>query len=709
MPKKFFPLLALVSVLGFAPLARAASYTIEYPPSTGPGELVFGVTYRLWIPDTATTLRGVIVHQHGCGEGACRGGETAAEDLHWQALAKKWDCALLGPSYHQPEKENCRLWCDPRNGSDATFLKALQDLAAQSNHPELAKVPWCLWGHSGGAFWSSLMQTLHPERIVAIWFRSGTAFSTWEKGDIPKPEIPEAAYGIPMMLNPGTKENKAWGGSLEMFKAYRAKAATIGFAPDPRTGHECGDQRYLAIPFFDACLTQRLPAKTAVEQKLKPVDFKKACYAPLLGDSFTKQAPASGEASWLPNEAFAKAWVEYVQTGATSDTTPPPRPFTIQIRDTPNGNELTWNAEADFESGLAGFIIERDGVEIARLPEKPVGRFGRPLFQGMSHGDTPDKPKDGALPVMRYLDTKKADAKAVYRIRSINSVGLVSEAASVSSVGAKRFLCCDYNGGKVCIVSAQGKVEWQTHAKAPQDCWMLPNGNVLFCHVAGAVEMTLDHKIVWEYKAPQGVECHACQPLPDGRVLVVEGGTKRILEIGRDGSIVTEVPLPTTIANLHNQFRGTRKLPNGNYLVACKGEGKVIEVDGTGKVLREVPVTGDPHEVLALPNGNLLITCGDGHTAVEVDATGKTVWQLKEDDVAENPLRLMAGAQRLPNGNTVFCDYLGHGHIGEQPQFFEITPDKKVVWQFDDHTKFRTINQIQVLEPAANLALPLVR
>ena len=63
-----------------------------------------------------------------------------------------------------------------------------------------------------------------------------------------------------------------------------------------------------------------------------------------------------------------------------------------------------------------------------------------------------------------------------------------------------------------------------------------------------------------------------------------------------------------------------------------------------------------------------------------------------------NPLRLMAGRQRLPNGNTVFCNYLGHGHIGEQPQFFEVTREKKVVWQFDDREHFKTINQVQMLD-----------
>ena len=97
-----------------------------------------GVAYTLWIPDGVTETRGIIVHQHGCGVGACQGGQTAAYDLHWQALAAKWDCALLGPSYGQAEEQDCRLWCDPRNGSSQTFLRAIDDFADRSGHAELA-------------------------------------------------------------------------------------------------------------------------------------------------------------------------------------------------------------------------------------------------------------------------------------------------------------------------------------------------------------------------------------------------------------------------------------------------------------------------------------------------------------------------------------------------------------------------------------------
>jgi hypothetical protein len=424
----------LLSTICFTSAASAAGkyYEVSYPPAERLSELQIGVAYTLWLPEGVKTVRGVIVHQHGCGSGACKGGETAAYDLHWQALAKKWECALLGPSYQQDDKQNCRFWCDPRNGSAKVFLRALHELARDSRHPEIETAPWCLWGHSGGGFWASLMQTMYPDRIVAIWFRSGTAFTTWEKGEIAKPEIPDAAYGIPMMLNPGAKEkddkrfNGAWTGSLAMFHAYRTKGAPVGFAPDPKTSHECGDSRYLAIPFFDACLAMRLPDTGT---KLKPVDMKAGWLAKLLSDKAVSAAEFKDnleDAVWLPNEKAANAWMSYVKNGEVPDTTPPPAATNVKVtRKTDGTVEMTWEAEADFESGIRNFIVQRDGREIAEVPEKPVGKFGRPLFQSMSYHDTPEKP----LPEMKFVDNSaKPGDKSEYRVIVVNGVGLKSAA-----------------------------------------------------------------------------------------------------------------------------------------------------------------------------------------------------------------------------------------------------------------------------------------
>jgi len=406
-------------------------YTVEYtpPPTPGDGQLQIAVSYKLWIPEGLQQVRGIIVHQHGCGEGSCKGSVTAAHDLHWQALAEKNDCALLGPSFHQRQQQSCRLWCDPRNGSAQVFVDSLEKLAKQSGHPEIATAPWCLWGHSGGGFWSSLMQMAYPERIVAIWFQSGTAFGYWTAGEIEVPEIPAAAMEIPMMANPGQREkdhkrfHKAWDGSLAMFKSYRAKGAPIGFAPDPASAHETADSRYLAIPFFDACLGLRLPDKPGAP--LKTLDLSKGRLAPLL----SKEVPAPSEqyggdastAVWLPDEKVARAWRDFVQTGTVADTTPPPAPDNVQF-DNQTG-QVSWTAEVDFESGLQAFIVERDGKEIGRVPHKAKQRYGRPLLQGMSYGDTPELP----LLEFQFLDKTAAKGKKHrYRVIAVNSAGLQS-------------------------------------------------------------------------------------------------------------------------------------------------------------------------------------------------------------------------------------------------------------------------------------------
>ena len=73
----------------------------------------------------------------------------------------------------------------------------------------------------------------------------------------------------------------------------------------------------------------------------------------------------------------------------------------------------------------------RDGQELAKVPEKPVGKFGRALFQSMTYHDTPSQP----LPQMRYVDTSaKLGEKHGYSIVSVNSVGLKSQPSAAASV-----------------------------------------------------------------------------------------------------------------------------------------------------------------------------------------------------------------------------------------------------------------------------------
>ena len=192
-------------------------------------------------------------------------------------------------------------------------------------------------------------------------------------------------------------------------------------AVDPLTSHECGNQRYLAIPWLDACLAARLPDRPG--DPLKPMPRDGAWLAPLLG---TEAVPAeefagdSNEAVWLPNEAIARAWEHYVRDTEIPDSSPPPAPSGLRVE----GTTLTWEAEADFESGLSHFVILRDGEEIATVPDDPKNRFGRPLFQGLQYSDTPEVP----LVEMQFVDEgAEAGASHHYRVIAVNTVGLRSE------------------------------------------------------------------------------------------------------------------------------------------------------------------------------------------------------------------------------------------------------------------------------------------
>jgi len=167
-----------------------------------------------------------------------------AYDLQWQALAKKWDCALLGPSYHvQNEKIDLspggsEAWFDPRHGSEKTFLKAISEFAGKTGHPELNTVPWALWGHSGGGIWADVMACLHPDRVAVAWLRSGSAAMFRSKPEFPQPQVPEALYQIPMMCNPGAKEmgRGPFYGTLATFQEYRAHGAPHWLCAGPAHG-----------------------------------------------------------------------------------------------------------------------------------------------------------------------------------------------------------------------------------------------------------------------------------------------------------------------------------------------------------------------------------------------------------------------------------------------------------------------------------------
>lgn len=265
------------------------------------------------------------------------------------------------------------------------------------------------------------------------------------------------------------------------------------------------------------------------------------------------------------------------------------------------------------------------------------------------------------------------------------AVVLALASLAPAAPGQHRFIANCYSQGVVRIITKDESVEWEFDGlKAVQDSWVLDGGNYLFSCKNGVREISPDNTVVWEYNAAPGVEVHSVQPLPGNKVLVCECGSRRLIEIARGtGTITREIPLRTDLKT-HVQFRTARKTDRGTYWVAFIGEGKIKEVDQTGTILNEFIVSDghkNAHGIDLLSNGNVLASSANGGGIVEFDPQGKKIWEVTRDELLAAGLtevKYTGGLKRLGNGNTVVSVY------GGDPQFFEITADKQIVWTFNN-------------------------
>ena len=93
-----------------------------------------------------------------------------------------------------------------------------------------------------------------------------------------------------------------------------------------------------------------------------------------------------------------------------------------------------------------------------------------------------------------------------------------------------------------------------------------------------------------------------------------------------------------------------------------------------------------------LANGNTLIGGGNGHCVLEVTPAKEIVWKVEQNDLPGITLAWVTCVERLANGNTM----IGNCHAGPaNPQFIEVTKEKKVVWSFKDFKNFGNSMPVQ--------------
>ena len=249
-----------------------------------------------------------------------------------------------------------------------------------------------------------------------------------------------------------------------------------------------------------------------------------------------------------------------------------------------------------------------------------------------------------------------------------------------------------YGKNILAITNADGKVLWSHKTAGPQrghtghhDVHMLPNGNILFHDTWTTLkEITLDKKVVWEYDCANSngnkgkrVHVHAFARLHNGNTRIVESGVGRVIEVDKKGKLVHQFAMKPGGTKDSRWARATGK---GTYLVCSERPGVVTEYDRTGKVVWDYLIKTRVYGAIRLKNGNTLIASGSGKSIVEVTPEKKVVWEIKgQVPGTDIGLGWMTCLQELPNGNRI----IGNCHAGDKnPQIFEITKDKKVVWQW---------------------------
>ena len=181
------------------------------------------VDYGIYVPGGNRTIRGVMVFQHGCSQEEF--GISRHCDVQYQALARKWDLAIVEPTIFGL----CDIWAFPENGSYKSLLLALSKAGARTGHPELATAPFLLWGHSGGGLWTLAMLNQHPERIIAAVCYSAAWDPDWD--------YPEVAYDVPVIF-----------------------LTALGQENDIIEGYEIGADEYLTKPYSTRLLLMKVNA-----------------------------------------------------------------------------------------------------------------------------------------------------------------------------------------------------------------------------------------------------------------------------------------------------------------------------------------------------------------------------------------------------------------------------------------------------------------
>lgn len=275
----------------------------EMPPGTpvdwAPPRLPEGrsaISVRAWVPERPAV--GWLIPLAGYNGD----GRAMVDDPRWRSLAARLSLAIAGA--HLADVDMGELtrtggtYYYEDEGTVALLEQALAHAAAQARQPALAQAPWAAIGFSAGGQQAYGLACFRPERTRAF---------VAVKGGYYFPAAGAATLQVPGLFVAGEKDEWFRRRLIhQRFITGRRLGARWAHAEEPGSGHEPGAAPALAERFVEAAWLAAGLAESSRDR------------APWIGDRSTRAiAPESAGAVdlrttvWLPDEATARAWVEF--------------------------------------------------------------------------------------------------------------------------------------------------------------------------------------------------------------------------------------------------------------------------------------------------------------------------------------------------------------------------------------------------------------
>lgn len=247
-------------------------------------------------------------------------------------------------------------------------------------------------------------------------------------------------------------------------------------------------------------------------------------------------------------------------------------------------------------------------------------------------------------------------------------------------------LAVQRTASRLVLMARNQKVLWNwgvTNLKEPSAAILLPSRQALVTDTGNDRILVVDiesSEIVWqsppslELKGPRYVS-----RLPDGHLLIADGGNHRVIEATTAGEIVWQWGDESTLG----EPSSCERLDNGNTLIADWGHHVVIEVDPAGKIVWSYGHAGTsskspgflsfPEHAARRASGHTMIVDGRNHRLLDVDQGGTVAWSYS----ADGPDRLSAPTYALVQGSSVWVVH------GGGRQVFELSRTGEVLWRIE--------------------------